>query len=113
MGCTAEGLDGAYSERYSEVLARAFFGDPVVFAKALDTDDADDATKHQVLSSTAYAVDLYPAELSSALDTLERYLDTSVFTDSARGWAELLRLYLVTPINERSELPRTPAGLPG
>lgn len=113
MGCTAEGLDGAYSERYSEVLARAFFGDPVVFAKALDTDDADDATKHQVLSSTAYAADLYPAELSSALDTLERYLDTSVFTDSARGWAELLQLYLVTPINERSELPRTPAGLPG
>lgn len=112
MGCTAEGLDGAYSERYSEVLAKAFFGDPVVFAKALDSDTADDATKHHVLSSTAYAADLYPAELSSALDTLERYLDTSVFTDSARGWAELLQLYLVTPINERSELPSTPAGLP-
>ena len=45
--------------------------------------------------------------------TLERYLDTSVFTDSARSWAELLQLYLVTPINERSELPHTPAGLPG
>ena len=35
----------------------------------------------------------------------------SVFTDAERGWAELLRLYLATPINERNQLPDSPAGL--
>ena len=34
-----------------------------------------------------------------------------VFTDEERGWARLLELYLTTPINDRSELPRTPAEL--
>ena len=109
MGCTAAGLDGAYSERYADVLAKALFSDTLVFAKALATDGVEETTKRAALSHTAYAADLYPVELNTALNTLDAYLDT--FTDEERGWAELLRLYLVTPINERYQLPDSPAGL--
>ena len=38
-------------------------------------------------------------------------MDTGAFTDTERGWAELLRLYLATPIYQRSQLPDSPAGL--
>ena len=109
MGCTAQGLDGAYAERYADLLARALFSDPVVFARALATEGVDAQTKCLAISNTAYGADLYPAELNTALNTLDGYM--SVFTDAERGWAELLRLYLATPINERYQLPDSPAGL--
>ena len=111
MGCTAKGLDGAYSERYADVLAKALFSDTLVFAKALATDGVEETTKRVALLHTTYAADLYPAELKTALDTLDSYMDTSAFTDTERGWAELLRLYLATPIYQRSQLPDSPAGL--
>ena len=109
MGCTAQGLDGAYAERYADLLARALFSDPVVFARALATEGVDAQTKYLAISNTAYGADLYPAELNTALNTLDGYM--SVFTDAERGWAELLRLYLSTHINERSQLPHTPEEL--
>ena len=109
MGCTAAGLDGAYSERYADLLARALFSDTVVFARALATEGVAEETKWHVLLNTAYGADLYPAELNTALNTLDGY--RNVFTDEERGWARLLELYLTTPINDRSELPRTPAEL--
>lgn len=111
MGCTATGLDGAYSERYADVLAKALFSDTLVFAKALATDGVEETTKRVTLLHTTYAADLYPAELKTALDTLDSYMDTGAFTDTERGWAELLRLYLATPIYQRSQLPDSPAGL--
>ena len=111
MGCTAKGLDGAYSERYADVLAKALFSDTLVFAKALATDGVEETTKRVALLHTTYAADLYPAELKTALDTLDSYMDTGAFTDTERGWAELLRLYLATPIYQRSQLPDSPAGL--
>ena len=109
MGCTAQGLDGAYAERYADLLARALFSDTVIFARALATEGVDVQTKHLAISSTAYGADLYPAELKTALDTLDGYM--GVFTDAERGWAELLRLYLATPVNDRYQLPDSPAGL--
>ena len=66
---------------------------------------------YHVLSLTAYDADLYPSDLKTALDTLDAQMDAGVFTDEEQGWAELLRLYLVTPIDQRKELPRTPEGL--
>ena len=109
MGCTAQGLDGAYAERYADLLARALFSDPVVFARALATEGVDAQTKYLAISNTSYGADLYPAELNTTLNTLDGYM--SVFTDAERGWAELLRLYLATPVNERNQLPDSPAGL--
>ena len=102
MGCAAQGLDGAYAERYADLLARALFSDPFVFARALATEGVAEQTKYLVLLNTAYGTDLYPAELNTALNTLDGY--SSAFTDTERAWAELLQLYLVTPANERSEL---------
>lgn len=113
MGCTAQGLDGAYGERYADVLAKALFSDTPVFARALATEGVEERTKHLAISNTAYGADLYPAELKTALDTLDTYLEGgSAFSDSERGWAELLRLYLATPVNERHQLPDSPAGMP-
>ena len=112
MGCTASGLDGAYAERYADVLARALFSDTLVFARALAAEGVEEQTRRIAISSTAYGADLYPAELKTALDTLDTYLEGgSVFNDSERGWAELLRLYLATPINDRYQLPDSPEEL--
>ncbi len=109
MGCTANGLDGAYAERYADLLAKALFSDPLVFARALATDGVDEETKWAALLNSSYGADLYPAELKTALDTLDSYQDA--FTQDEAGWAQLLRLYLATPINSRGELPRTPEEL--
>lgn len=112
MGCTAQGLDGAYAEHYADVLARALFSDTLVFARALATEGVDAQARRIAISSTAYGADLYPAKLKTALDTLDAYLEGgNVFTDAERGWAELLRLYLVTPVNERYQLPDSPEEL--
>ena len=55
--------------------------------------------------------ELYPAELEAALDTLDAAIESGRFTEAEADWARLLRLYLVTPIDDRNELPRTPADM--
>ena len=111
MGCTAQGLDGAYTEGYCHILSRALFSDPVTFSKSLATDGVDEAAKSSALHLTAYDADLYPADLKNALDTLDAALADNSFTDAERGWAELLRLYLTTPLESRGDLPASPAEL--
>ena len=111
MGCAARGLDGAYTEGYCRILSRALFSDPVTFSKSLAAEGADEAAKSSALHLTAYDADLYPADLKNALDTLDAALDGGAFTDAERGWAELLRLYLATPLEARGDLPASPAEL--
>ena len=108
MGCTAQGLDGAYTDGYCRILSRALFSDPVTFSKSLAAEGVDEAAKSSVLHLTAYDADLYPADLENALDTLDAALADNTFTDTERGWAELLRLYLATSVNERHQLPDSP-----
>ena len=103
-------LDGWLSESYSSLLSTAFFGNPTVFAKGLAYPGLED-TKWDVMMHTAYIAELYPAELETALDTLDTTIESGGFTEAEAGWAKLLRLYLVTPIDNRNELPRTPAEL--
>lgn len=111
MGCTAKGLDGAYSESYCAILCKALFYDPVSFAKALATDGVDEEVKWNAIMDTAYDAELYPAELDAAVNALDSAIDGGVFTEEQKGWAKLLRLYLLTPIDERVNQPKTPAEL--
>ena len=83
----------------------------MTFSKSLATDGVDEAAKSSALHLTAYDADLYPADLKNALDTLDAALDGGAFTDAERGWAELLRLYLATPLESRGDLPASPAEL--
>lgn len=103
-------LDGWLSESYANLLSTAFFGSPVEFVKKLATDTLED-TMCEVIHLTAYDAELYPVELQTALDTLDAAIDSGGFTDAEAGWAELLRLYLITPIDNRNELPKNPAEL--
>ena len=103
-------LDGWLTEDYATLLSTAFFGDPVIFAKKLSTDSLAE-TMYQVIRLTAYGAELYPVELEAALDTLDTALAGGLFTEVQQGWAELLRLYLVTPVDQRNSLPRSPAEL--
>ena len=103
-------LDGWLTDDYAHLLSTAFFGDPVTFAKNLVTDSLED-TMYQVIRLTAYDAELYPAEQEEALLILDAALADGSFTEDEAGWARLLELYLTTPINDRSELPRTPAEL--
>ena len=64
-----------------------------------------------VMMHTAYSAELYPVELEAALDTLDAAIESGGFTEAEADWAKLLRLYLVTPIDDRNELPRTPADM--
>ena len=54
---------------------------------------------------------LFDTELEAALDTLDAAIESGGFTAAEADWAKLLRLYLVTPIDDRNELPRTPADM--
>lgn len=103
-------LDGWLADSYAHLLFTAFSENPVAFAKGLACDSVEE-TMYQVVRLTAYDADLYPAELERALDTLDTALADGSFTDQERGWAELLRLYLVTPINDRYQLPDSPEEL--
>lgn len=103
-------LDGWLTESYASLLSTAFFGAPVEFAKKLATDTLED-TMYEVIRLTAYDAELYPVELRTALETLDTALNSGAFTEVQQGWARLLRLYLITPIDERNELPKTPAEL--
>ena len=100
-------LDGWLSESYSSLLSTAFFGNPAVFARGLAYPGLED-TMREVMMHTAYSAELYPAELEAALDTLDAAIESGGFTAAEADWAKLLRLYLVTPIDDRNELPRTP-----
>ena len=98
------------TEDYANLLSTAFFGDPVAFARKLTTDSLED-TMCQAIRLTAYDAELYPVELEAALDTLDGALADGTFTEAQQGWAELLRLYLTTPIDQRNDLPRSPVEL--
>lgn len=65
----------------------------------------------EVIRLTAYDAEWHPVELEAALETLDNALNGGQFTEAEVGWARLLRLYLITPIDERNELPKTPAEL--
>ncbi len=110
MGCTAKGLDGAYTESYCYSRSRTRFYDPVTFVKALATDGVDEEVKWEAIRFTAYDAELYPVELDAAVNAIDSAIDGGAFTEEQEGWAKLLRLYLLTPIDERVNLPRTPAG---
>ena len=99
-------LDGWLTDSYAHLLSTAFFSDPAAFAKNLAYPGLEEAM-YDVVDLTAYDAELYPSELETALSALAE----GTFTEEEAGWAKLLRLYLVTPIDERSELPRTPADL--
>ena len=103
-------LDGWLSESYSSLLSTAFFGNPTAFTKGLAYPGLED-TMREVMMHTAYSAELYPAELQTALDALDAAIESGSFTEVELGWAKLLRLYLITPIDHRNELPRTPAEL--
>ena len=66
---------------------------------------------YQVIRLTAYGAELYPVELEAALDTLDTALAGGLFTEVQQGWAGLLRLYLITPVDQRNSLPRSPTEL--
>ena len=112
MGAGNHGIDGAYAEMYAYSLFRAFYNDPLIFAKTLAADGVNPETMYHAISLTAYNADLYPNELWSALDTLESGIDGTAFSEKELGWARLLHLYLTTDSSLRSELPRSPAELP-
>lgn len=109
MGCLSN-LDGWLADSYSHVLFGALFSNPVYFVKGLAYEGEADCMS-VVLHLTAYDAELYPVELETALDTLDGAMDSGAFTETELGWAELLRLYLTTPIGSRSGLPKTPAEL--
>lgn len=108
MGCTAKGLDGAYTDGYCGILSHAFFCDPINFSKSLAADGASEGTRLHAIRFTAYDAELYPMELQAALDILDEAMSGETFTEAEAGWARLLRLYLITPMDERNQLPKTP-----
>jgi len=107
MGCTAHGIDGAYADMYAHILSRALFSAPALFAKALSSDYPAE-TKRLVLHLTAYDAEWSPTELAEATQTLETCLSDYSPGEEESGWAELLLLYLSTPIEDRPDLPKSP-----
>lgn len=111
QGCTAQGLDGAYTDAYSGLLSWVFFYDPAAFAKSLATGYLTEEQTLRVIRLTAYDAEWHPTELETALEVLDRAVADRQFTEAEAGWARLLRLYLTTPIDDRKELPKSPEGL--
>ena len=112
IGCTAKGLDGAYTEAYCGLLSHIFFYDPAAFTKSLSSGSLPEDTKLLVIRFTAYGAELYEADLQAALSALDSALQTGQLTQEQSGWARLLRLYLTTPTEQRNDLPRTPEERP-
>lgn len=110
-GCTAKGLDGAYTDAYCELLSHVLFYDPVGFARNLALEGPTEEEKLWILRHTAYDAEWHPVELEAALKTLDDALNGGRLTEAEAGWARLLRLYLTTPIEERKDLPQSPSGL--
>ena len=111
-GCTAKGLDGAYTDAYCQLLSRVLFYDPAGFAKNLALEGPAEEEKLWVLRHTAYDAEWHPVELEAALKTLDDTLNGGQLTEAEAGWAKLLRFYLTTPIDRRNDLPKSPSELP-
>ena len=100
-------LDGWLADSYSRLLSSALLENPIAFVQGLAYEGLEE-TMSDVVWLTAYDAELYPVESRSALDTLDAALADGSLTQTEQGWAKLLRLYLTTPIDDRSELPKTP-----
>lgn len=100
-------LDGWLADSYSGLLSTALFENPIAFVQGLAYEGLEE-TMSDVVWLTAYDAESYPLELQTALDTLDTALADGSLTQAEQDWAKLLRLYLTTPLDERSELPKTP-----
>ena len=113
-GCTAKGLDGAYSEIYDEILGNALFYDPVTYAKMLAYPGVmDDETRWSAITGAVFDGELFPEKERTAAKSLDAAISTNALTAEETGWAKLLRYYLVTPSADGSfaDYPKTPAEL--
>lgn len=110
-GCTAKGLDGAYTDAYCELLSYVLFYDPVRFSKNLALEGPTEEERIQILRHTAYDAEWHPVELKTALETLDDALNGGQLTEAEAGWTKLLRLYLTASVDERNDLPRSPSEL--
>lgn len=113
-GCTAKGLDGAYSESYDEILCNALFYDPVTYAKMLAYPGVmDDETRWSAITGAVFDGELFPEKERTAAKSLDAAISANTLTAEETGWAKLLRYYLVTPSEDGSfaNYPKTPAEL--
>ena len=113
-GCTAKGLDGAYSESYDEILCNALFYDPVTYAKMLAYPNVmDDKTRWHAITGAVFYGELFPEKEADAAETLDAVIDTNALTAEENAWAKLLRYYLATPSKDGGfgDYPKTPAEL--
>ena len=113
-GCTAKGLDGAYSESYDEILGNALFYDPVTYAKMLAYPGVmDDETRCFAITGAAFYGELFPEQEQTAAKSLDAAISANTLTAEETGWAKLLRYYLVTPSEDGSfaDYPKAPAEL--
>ena len=112
-GCTAKGLDGAYSESYDEILCNALFYDPVTYAKMLAYPNVmDNETRWNAITGAVFYGELFPEKESTAIDALDTVIGTNALTAEENGWAKLLRYYLANPNNgDYSGYPKTPLEL--
>ena len=113
-GCTAKGLDGAYSESYDEILCSALFYDPVTYAKMLAYPNVmDDKTRWHAITGAVFYGELFPEKEADAAETLDAVIDTNALTAEENAWAKLLRYYLATPSKDGGfgDYPKTPAEL--
>jgi len=112
MGCTAKGIDGAYTEAYGLLLYRVFSYDPISFIKSLATDGIDETTKWHATLSTAFNAVWHERECTQIIETLEAALSNGIFNEPQSDWCRLMLLYLRTPEDEMGTLPRSPADMP-
>ena len=112
-GCTAKGLDGAYSESYDEILCNALFYDPVTYAKMLAYPGVmDDETRCFAITGAAFYGELFPEQEQTAAKSLDAAISANTLTAEETGWAKLLRYYLANPNDGYyADYPKTPAEL--
>ena len=112
-GCTAKGLDGAYSESYDEILGNALFYDPVTYAKMLAYPGVmDDETRCFAITGAAFYGELFPEQEQTAAKSLDAAISANALTAEESGWAKLLRYYLANPNDGYyADYPKTPAEL--
>lgn len=112
-GCTAKGLDGAYSESYDEILGNALFYDPVTYAKMLAYPGVmDDETRCFAITGAAFYGELFPEQEQTAAKSLDAAISANTLTAEETGWAKLLRYYLANPNDGYyADYPKTPAEL--
>ena len=87
-GCTAKGLDGAYSESYDEILCSALFYDPVTYAKMLAYPGVmDDETRCFAITGAAFYRELFPEQEQTAAKSLDAAISANTLTAEETGWA--------------------------